>query len=114
MVMSVIVGFLAGVTTAMGLGGGFILMIYLTTFLNINQIFSQMLNLIFYIPIASVSIILHIKNRLIDFNILLFFVIFGLIGVVLGSLFTCIVPTAILRKLFAAMLLLFGVKELIF
>ncbi|MDE7100907.1 MAG: hypothetical protein K2O05_03535, partial [Anaeroplasmataceae bacterium] len=66
MIIELIVGLLAGVTASMGLGGGFILMIYLTTIAGIDQIDAQGINLIFFLPIALISIIMHIKNKLID------------------------------------------------
>lgn len=48
-----IVAFLTGITASMGLGGGFILVIYLTIFAQMPQLAAQGVNLIFFLPIAA-------------------------------------------------------------
>ena len=57
--MNIIIGLLSGVAASMGFGGGFVLIIYLTVFLNIDQITAQGVNLLFFLPVALVSIIIE-------------------------------------------------------
>ena len=66
--MNIIIGLLSGAAASMGFGGGFVLIIYLTVFLNIDQITAQGVNLLFFLPVALVSIIIHQKNRLIKWK----------------------------------------------
>ena len=112
MIFNILAGFLSGLTASMGLGGGFVLMIFLTVFKTYNQIYSQAINLMFFIPIAIFSSIFHIKNKLVEVKPLIFFIIFGTIGVVFGFLMIYILPINILRKLFSLLLLFYGIKEL--
>lgn len=107
-----IAGFFSGVTASMGLGGGFILLIYLTFFAAIPQLESQLMNLIFFIPISILSIILHLRNHLIEKKVLLQSIIMGILGVILGSFLSAFVPEELLSKLFGGFILLVGIKEL--
>lgn len=102
----------SGVTASMGLGGGFILLIYLTFFTAIPQLESQLMNLIFFIPISILSIILHLRNHLIEKKVLLQSIIMGILGVILGSFLSAFVPEELLSKLFGGFILLVGIKEL--
>jgi uncharacterized membrane protein YfcA len=60
-----LVGLASAILSSMGLGGGGVLLVYLTGFTSLSQINAQGINLIFFIPIAFVSCVLHLKNKLI-------------------------------------------------
>lgn len=110
--MNIIIGFLSGVAASMGLGGGFVLIIYLTVFTEANQLTAQGVNLLFFLPIALISLIIHAKNRLIEWKILPLLIITGLVGVLAGTFISKIISVELLQKLFASMLVFVGVKEL--
>lgn len=107
-----IAGFLSGITASMGLGGGFVLLIYLTFFTPIAQLESQLMNLIFFIPISLLSILLHLKNHLIETKVLFKSILMGIIGVILGSFLSELIAENMLSKLFGGLILLVGFKEL--
>ena len=67
--MNILVGILTGATASMGLGGGFILLVYLSVFTEIPQDIAQGINLLFFLPIALLSLIIHIKNKLTDLKL---------------------------------------------
>ena len=52
MILSYIAAFLTGILAAMGVGGGMILIVYLTFFVGVPQLSAQGINLIYFIPIA--------------------------------------------------------------
>ena len=79
--ITVIVGFLSGVTASLGLGGGFVLLLYLTAIANMDQLQAQGINLVFFLPIAALSLIIHAKNGLIEKEPLLPAIGFGLVDV---------------------------------
>ena len=110
--MNIIIGFLSGIAASMGLGGGFVLIIYLTVFAQTDQLTSQGVNLLFFLPIALISLIIHGKNKLIEWKILPMLVITGLVGVIAGTFVTKLIGVELLQKLFASMLTFVGVKEL--
>lgn len=110
----ILAGFLSGALGAMGLGGGGILIIYLTLFENMNQALAQGINLIFFIPGALIALIYYTKKHMIDYKLILPAIITGLLGAASGSFLSGILDGYILSKLFAALLLLMGLKQLFF
>ncbi len=107
-----IVSFLSAVLGALGLGGGFVLLIYLTVFENMGQFEAQAINLIFFIPIALTSVILHIKNKLVLIKDALIAALFGLAGVVGGFYLAMFLGVKVITYLFATVVFLIGAKEL--
>ena len=89
-VIAVVASVIAGFVSALGLGGGGILILYLTLFLDMGQKQAGGINLIFFLPIAAVSIFIHVKNKMIDYKFALKWV----------------------GKAFAVLVLILGIKEL--
>lgn len=114
MIINILAGIVSGMLGAMGFGGGGILILYLTLCRNISQINAQGINLLFFIPSATLAIIFHIKNKLIDKRTALQYIGFGLIGVVLGFLLLEKLNDDILRIFFAIILIIVGLKDLFF
>lgn len=110
--MSLLIGFLAGLVASMGLGGGFVMIIYLTIFAECSQLEAQGANLIFFLPIALLSIFLHSRSGLIDWRVVPYAAVAGVIGSFFGTMLTAILGEGILRTLFALLLLVTGVREL--
>ena len=63
MVISMIIAFLISVLMGMGVGGGGLFIIYLTQYLNLDQMTSQGTNLIFFILAGSASLLYHFRKR---------------------------------------------------
>lgn len=108
MLIDYIAGFLSGALGAMGMGGGGILIIYLTVFANIDQVKAQGINLIFFLPIALVAIGIYIKKKLICWKIVIPMSIMGIIGAIAGSYLSGLINPNILSKLFGILLLIIG------
>lgn len=111
--MNIIVGLLTGVAASMGLGGGFILLIYLSVFTDVSQTAAQGANLLFFLPIALLSLFIHAKNKLIEWKTVRQYCIFGLLGAAAGSVIAFYIDADNLRKLFAVLLIYVGVRELL-
>lgn len=110
--MNILVGILTGATASMGLGGGFILLVYLSVFTEIPQDIAQGINLLFFLPIALLSLIIHIKNKLTDLKLVGKYLILGLPCAVAGSYVAGITDVAVLRKLFGIFVLYIGINQL--
>ena len=74
---------------------------------------AQSVNLLFFIPTAIVALIIHIKNKHIDFKMALPIIISGLIGAYLGSGLAVSMPGNTLRKWFGVFLLVMGIYEIL-
>ena len=96
----------------MGLGGGFILIVWLTMFAETEQKAAQGVNVLFFLPIALIALIMHLKNGLVNKALVKRCALGGIIGAILGTLGSQIVAGGLLRKLFALFLLAFGLREM--
>lgn len=110
--MEIAVGFLTGVMASMGLGGGFVLVVWLTLFANAEQRAAQGINVLFFLPIAFCALIMHLKNGLVNRGLVKKLAVGGVLGAALGTFASQIVANDMLRKLFALFLLAFGLREL--
>lgn len=107
----IIAGFLSGVIGAMGLGGGAVLLIYLTLFGGVDQLKAQGINLIFFIPIALVSVIIYAFKKQIKWKTVLFFSAAGLVGATAGVFISEAVGSDLLAKIFGGVLIAAGIWQ---
>ena len=110
--VDMLVGFLAGAFGAMGVGGGGILLLYLTAFAGVDQLAAQGINLIFFIPAAAGAIFVHLRNGYVKWRSALISVLFGIPVVFLGSFIAGSIDKSLLRTVFALFLLVLGGREL--
>ena len=104
-------GLVSGVIGGMGMGGGTLLIPVLTIFLSFGQKEAQAINLLVFIPMAIVSLIIHIKNKLIDFKVGIPVIISGVVFSLLGSLLAGNISNNVLQKIFGVFLLGVGVYQ---
>lgn len=107
-----IAGIISGALAAMGLGGGGVLIIYLTIFASVEQSVAQGINLIFFIPIAIIAICIYLKKKLISIKFAIICSVFGIVGAVIGSMIINYVSNDILRKIFGGLLFIIGLIQL--
>lgn len=105
-------GFFAGMTAAMGLGGGFVLLVCLTGFLGVGQTDAQWINLVFFLPVAALSLIFHRKNGLLTPGKFVPAAAGGLLGAAVGVFGARMLGDVGLGKLFAVFLAIVGLHEL--
>lgn len=110
-VSMVISSFFSGVLGSMGLGGGTILVVYLTYFRSMAQKQAQGINLVCFIPIAILSVIIYSRQNLTDKKVILPLILYGIVGASLGYLILDMLPQEMLGKLFGAFLILLSLKE---
>lgn len=110
--MEAIIGFATGILASMGLGGGFILVVWLTLFAGVGQKAAQGINVLFFLPIAFIALILHLKNHLVNKQLVKKMLLGGIIGAVIGTFGSNVIANDLLRKLFALFLIAFGLREL--
>ncbi len=107
----VVAGIVSGVVAGMGMGGGTLLIPILTIFFSVAQATAQGINLFAFLPCAVVSLIIHIKNKLVDFKVGLLIIASGLISSILGSILAVNTTNKTLKILFGIFLLLIGVYQ---
>lgn len=113
MIYLIIAGVLSGIISGMGIGGGIILIPVLTIFLGFSQKMAQGITLLYFIPTAVFALIVHIKNKNVDFKIAAKVASTGVVSAGIGAFIIKYLPTPILSKIFAVFLLTVGVWQII-
>lgn len=111
MFITILAGLFSGVVSGMGIGGGAILIPVLTVFLSIGQQAAQCANLVYFIPTAIAALVIHIKNKSVDFKAAWPIIGFGIVGAISGSWIAVYMPADILRKIFAVFLFAMGINQ---
>lgn len=110
-ILFIIAGIVSGVVAGMGMGGGTFLIPILTIFLKFKQQAAQGLNLLAFLPCAIVSLVIHCKNKLVNFKIGIPIIITGVFASVSGSLLAMHISSVVLKKLFGGFLLIIGLFQ---
>lgn len=106
--VSSVLGFLAGI----GVGGGSLLILWLTLVLGMPHPQARILNLLFFLPSAIVASIFRWKQGKLDIKKILPAIISGCIAAAGFSLLGQNLDTTILKKLFGGLLLITAIREL--
>ena len=108
----IITGFISGIVSGTGMGGGTILILVLSVFLGIEQHTAQATNLIFFVPTSIVAIIVAIKEKLIEWKIGITIAITGSIGAMIGASISTKLEVGTLKKYFGAFLAMIAIYEI--
>ena len=96
----------------MGLGGGAVLIIYLSIFTDTPQLKSQGINLLFFIPTAVAAVIVYALKKQIKWKTVLRVALWGLLGAAVGIYFADMLGGELTSKLFGGLLVIMGVIEI--
>ena len=105
-----VLGFLAG----LGVGGGSLLVLWLTLVLGMEHSEARIINLLFFIPAAVVACFFRRKQGKLDIRKALPAMIAGVVGAGCFAWLSRHLDVALLKKLFGGLLLFTGVRELFY
>lgn len=106
------VGFLTGVLSGFGVGGGTLLLLWLTMAQHMDQLRAGGLNLVYFICCAGPALWGHIKNGLVEGRAVFWCGVGGVPACIAASLLAGGLDASLLRRLFGAFILVIGVREL--
>ena len=106
------VGVVCGILSGFGIGGGSILMVWLTAILSTNQISAQGINLLFFLPTALTALSVHIREKRIRWNAVLPAAAAGTVTAALSAWAAADMNLSVLKRLFGGFLLVIGIMEL--
>lgn len=106
--MGVVLGYLAGI----GVGGGSLLILWLTLVLNMDAGTARAINLMFFITAAGSVSIIRWRQGTLNLKKILPAILAGCCAAGLFSFFSYHIDQEIARKLFGILLLVTGVREL--
>jgi uncharacterized membrane protein YfcA len=106
--MGTVLGFLSG----LGIGGGSLLLLWLTLGAGMDSFTARGINLLFFLPAAVVSCCFRWKQGSLELKRILPAVLGGCLGAGLGTWLSGHLHTEILKKGFGILLILTGIREL--
>lgn len=110
--IEILTGFVSGIVSGTGMGGGTILILCLSIFLGIEQKIAQATNLVFFIPTSIAAIYINIKEKKINFKIAKTIIFFGVIGAIVGAIVAKNMDTKLLKKSFGIFLAVIAFHEI--
>jgi len=110
--INLVVSSLLGVLSGLGVGGGSLLIIWLTLVRKLDYPTAKYMNLLFFLPPALIATAGHFLQKRLRFQKILPAVLTGCISTVAFTVLSSGWDTGILRKLFGVLLLITAFREL--
>ena len=107
------VGTVLGFLSGLGVGGGSLLLLWLTLVLDMEQSTARMVNLLFFLPSAAVACCYRRKQGTLDIKKMLPAILAGCLGALLGTRIGAVLDTSALKKGFGVLLLATGIREIL-
>ena len=112
--VTVLIGAVLGFLSGLGVGGGSLLLLWLTLVVGEPQETARVMNLMFFLPCALIATFFRWKQSKPDWNLALPAIAAGLVGAVMGNLIGPRLDAQLLRKAFGVLFLITGIRELRF
>ena len=107
------VGAATGVLSGFGVGGGTLLLVYLTAVAGMDQHLAQGINLLYFLPAAVLALPAHWKNGYVEKSVLLPAILSGLLAAGGCAWLASGLETGLLRKCFGGFLIVVGMSQLL-
>ncbi len=107
-----LVGAALGFLSGLGVGGGSLLLLWLTLVVGAAQSTARVMNLMFFLPCALVATLFRWKQSRPDWQLAIPAVCAGLLGALIGNLLSPRLDVELMKKAFGVLFLLCGIREL--
>jgi uncharacterized membrane protein YfcA len=111
--IAVLAGAVTGILSGFGIGGGSLLLLYMTNWVGLSQSIAQGINLLYFLPTAATALPAHLRNGYLVRPALLPAIGAGLAGTALAAWWATALEVELLRTCFGGFLLLIGTRELL-
>lgn len=105
-------GLITGILSAWGVGGGSLLIIYMTVFAGMTQQTAQGVNLLYFLPTSLTALYSHLKNKLVDMKLAYPAIITGVLFSLGASYASAAIDKAAMKKIFGIFIIIIGISEL--
>lgn len=112
MLIAAAVGLLTGILSGFGIGGGSLLILYLTAVVGVEQYAAGGINLLYFLCCAPTALISHVRHKRIEWKAVLWCSLTGIVTSISASWLASALETDLLRRGFGVLLLYIGVREL--
>lgn len=113
-VVPMLAGALTGILTGAGVGGGTLLVLYLTAVASFEQGQAQGVNLLYFLATAPAALYYHLKNKRVEIRLGLWSAAAGCAAALPGVLLSRLAGEELLHRLFGGLWIIIGVRELFF
>lgn len=110
---AVLAGFLTGILSGFGVGGGTLLLVYMTAVAGLEQRLAQGINLLYFLPAALMALPSHVRNGYVEKRALVPAVSAGLLCAGLSAWVATAMDVGLLRRCFGLFLIGVGLWELL-
>ena len=110
-VPAILIGVLTGIISGFGIGGGSLLVLYLTAVAGLSQHQAGGINLLYFIGCTPPALIGHIRNKQVHIKTAVWCILGGIITVIPLSWIAGKIDTDLLRRLFGGLVLYIAVRE---
>ena len=110
----IIIGTILGFLSGLGIGGGSLLIIWLTVVLDMDQVSARGFNLLFFIPSAIVACIIRNHQGNLKWKIAVPAIISGCMAAALCSCAAAWIDMMMLKKIFGCLLIAAGIREVFY
>ena len=111
MVISLLIGGILGFLAGLGIGGGSLLILYLTAVLGMDPQQARGINLLFFLPCAVSSLWIRRKQGALTIRPLIPAILSGCVAAIMFSFLGSCLNLELLKKLFGCLLILTGLRE---
>ena len=112
--VAVIVGIVLGFLAGLGVGGGTLLILWLTLVLDTDPEIARLINLMFFLAAAGAVSLRRLKKGTLRFRKILPAALAGCAAAAVASLLAQNMDVTLLKKAFGILLLVTGVRELLY
>lgn len=109
---SVLVGAATGVLSGFGIGGGTLLLLWLTLVSDMNQLQAGGINLLYFVSCALPALWSHARNGLVESRAAWCCILSGVPACILAAVAASHIDVTLLRRFFGVFLLFIGFREL--
>ena len=110
--VAILVGAALGFLSGLGVGGGSLLLLWLTVVMGQSQDTARAMNLLFFLPCALIATVFRWKQARLPLPIALPAVLGGVVGAALGCLLGPQINAELLKKAFGILFILTAIREL--
>lgn len=112
--IDLLVGAVLGFLSGLGIGGGSLLILWLTLVQNVDPTTARGVNLLFFLPCAIVAAAFRWKQGSLPLTKILPAILTGAISALLFSLLSQNLDISLLKKLFGGLLIVTGLREIFY
>lgn len=112
-VLGVLVGVATGVLSGCGIGGGTLLVLYLTAVAGMEQYQAGGVNLLYFLACAAPALVSHARRGRVEWRGVVWCLVLGIPAAIAAGAVAGGLDVGLLRRLFGVLMLYVGIKEVL-